>query len=177
MPESEIKSKDNIGVVNNPSMETKTESPTDMNHHERTFIFATVFAHIGLLLKVGFESQKWTQIEFIFAYSACVLIFIQFLIRYLAITHLYGTEVSIRSWVVSILIVITSLILINSSLYFPFWFLIFGILLILASLKTGQVINSLVASDKNNENSDENDENSDENDENSVERRNRLGEF
>ena len=111
-----------------------------MNQFERAFIFMIIALHIGMFIKVGYESQKWMQVEFIFAYFVCILVFIQFLIRYLAITHLYKTETSISSWTVSLLIVITSLVLIQSTLNFPLWFLFYGVLLLLASLKTRQAI-------------------------------------
>lgn len=120
------------------------EPPTNMNQHERTFVFMTVGLHIGLFIKVGYESQKWTQIEFIFAYFVCVLLCIQFLIRYLTLTHVYKTENSIASWVVSLSIVITGLVLIQSTLYLPFWFLVYGILLLLAAWKTKQAISQVM---------------------------------
>lgn len=115
-------------------------SPNHMNQYERAFIFMAIALHIGLFIKVGCESQKWTQIEFILAYFVCILIFIQFLIRYFSLTYVYKTENSISSWALSLSIVITNLVLIQSTLYPPFWFLVYGILMVLAALKNRQSI-------------------------------------
>jgi hypothetical protein len=126
------------------------ERPTNMNQYERTFIFMAVALHIGLFIKVGCESQKWAQIEFIFTYFVCILLFIQFLMRYFALTHVYKTENSISSWLVSLCIVITGLVLVQSTLYPSSWFLVYGILLLLAALKTRQAIAKVMsASDFN----------------------------
>src|SRR5206468_3694778 len=118
-----------------------------MSRLEQAFIFMTVALHLAFLTKVGTDSHEWNRAEFVFAFSACVLIFIQFLIRYFAITHRYKTESTIEAWGVSLLIVATSLTLIQSTSHFPFWFLVYGVLLLLATVKTSQVIARLTSTD------------------------------
>src|SRR5438067_945155 len=118
-----------------------------MNRFEQAFIFMAVALHLGLLTRVGADSNHWNRPEFVFAFSACVLIFIQFLIRYLAITHRYKTEKSIKSWFVSLFIVAASLTLIQSSVHFPFWFLVYGVFLLLANVKTREVMARLTDTD------------------------------
>jgi hypothetical protein len=126
------------------------QKPSGMNQRELAFIIMVVGAYILMLIKVGFESQKWSQIEFIFAYFGCILIFIQFLIRYLAITHIYKTEASIAGWVVSFLIFVASIVFVQASLNFPLWFLAFGILLLLGSLKNIQSRKQIMTATKYN---------------------------
>lgn len=116
-----------------------------MKRNERAFTFTTISAHIVMFIRVGSEPQRWTHIEFVFAYIVCFLIFVQFLIRYLAIIHLYNTETSIASWLVSFFVLFTSLVLIESTLHFPFWFLVFGLLLLLGALKTIQSRKRVIA--------------------------------
>src|SRR6185503_13905564 len=101
-----------------------------MKQNERAFTFATISLHFGMFMKVGNQTQRWSEIEFVCAYIVCFLIFVQFLIRYLAIIHLYDTETSLGSWLASFLVLITSLVLIESTLHLPFWFLVFGLLLL-----------------------------------------------
>lgn len=109
-----------------------------MNSRELAFIIMTVGSYVITLISIGFGSDRWSEVEFVFVFFSCVLVFIQFLIRYLAITHIYKTENSIGAWVVSLLIFATSLIMVAASLRIPIWFLVFGLLLLLAALKNMQ---------------------------------------
>ena len=110
----------------------------------------TIGLNVTMFIKIGYESTRWAQVDFVFAYSTCVLTFIQFLIRYFAITHLYKTEASILGWAISFLIFITSLISIQATLHIPTWFLSYGILLLSASFKTVQSRKQIAAASKSN---------------------------
>ena len=99
---------------------------------------------------VGFTVKDWKRVEFLFACAVCVLIFLQFLIRYLAITHVYKTENTIGAWVVSFVIFVVSSALVIASLSIPWWFLVLGILLLLASVKNLQSRSKIIASPSHN---------------------------
>jgi hypothetical protein len=117
-----------------------------INSLELWLLGCTVTSYIGAFMWVGFTVKDWRRIEFIFACAVCVLIFIQFLIRYLAITHVYKTENTIGAWIVSFMIFVVSSVLVITSLSIPWWFLVFGILLLLASVKNLQSRGKIIAS-------------------------------
>jgi hypothetical protein len=120
-----------------------------MRSIEQNFVWTTLGADLVTLLTVGFTRQQW-NIELGFAFAVCILVVGQLFIRYLAITNWYKTESSIASWTLSILIFPASLALILSSSFNSVWFLILGVLLLLASAKTHQTRKTVLAEPSSN---------------------------
>ena len=120
-----------------------------MKSIEQNFVWTTLGVDLVALLTVGFSRSRWS-IEFGFGFVVCFLIIGQLFIRYLAITNWYKTENSLASWALSILIFPASLALILSTSLNSVWFIMLGLLMLLASAKTRQTRNTVLAEPSSN---------------------------
>jgi len=138
---------DYLRTLKGSDVSTRTDAWTTV---EKQFLFFALATHAASFLYVYLHSAKWGEYPFIFAYVACLLLFGQFIIRYIAITNQFKTQTTIWSWILSLAIVAISNL---STLETPngsTWFLFVGLLLILAPMKTQMSRNRIRQSGQSN---------------------------
>ena len=118
-----------------------------MNTFEIAFLFLALASALAMFIKVGFDSNTWSEFYFVFAYVTCATFFIQFIIRYIGVTYVANTETTVQAWATSFAILVVGLITVQLTTSIEQWFLSFGILLLLAHIKTRQTRNSIRSKD------------------------------
>ncbi|MBI4962489.1 MAG: hypothetical protein HY913_04370 [Desulfomonile tiedjei] len=107
-----------------------------MNWIAKWFLGMAITTNIASLVYVYSNAREWEELHVKFAFVACMLIFLQFIVRYIAITNRFKTETTRWALITSGLIVAMSLISILNVPNGASWFLYFGLLLIVAPIKT-----------------------------------------
>ena len=112
----------------------------DMGWFQKTFIATGAGLAFGTIVTVGMLASKssWSEFTFVTAYVVCVILSIQFVLRYIAIATLHQTEIPPSAWALSLVILIVSLVLVAVVHSPRWWFLALGMLLIFAALKNIQ---------------------------------------